>query len=178
MARYVVAACTYFWIAVPSSGNILSVQHNDTISYKSVELCRWKVPFQSHRCHSRISEHMDESWSQSSPPFGPLWQNTACLSLPCACKTQTSSNKSLALITNIILFYLLLVICSSYCTSLSPASSACGHHSRNGYQWQYSWGRPHWWTKGKEMIKMKVVRKKIVVSSSHKSNTGRGLNLI
>lgn len=28
-------------------------------------------------------------------------------------------------------------------TSPGPASSACGHQSRNGCQWQCSWGRPH-----------------------------------
>ncbi len=89
--------------------------------------------------------------------FPSFWAFVAKYSLPFIAlrlKNTASSDKSLTLITNCV-----APVCSSYCTSLSPASSACGHHSWNGYQWRYSWDRPRWWVEQKEfIIIMKVMR--------------------
>lgn len=104
------------------------------------------LPFQSRRCHSRRSEHTDESWSWFFPPSGLLWQNTACLSLPCAWKTTVSSDKS-HMIKNCD-----APVRKSRRTSPSPASLACGRQSRTGCRWQCSLGRPHWWKQEKMFI--------------------------
>lgn len=153
--RFTVARCVVTTSTVPTFGLqchpvVMSFLCSKTLHYKvykeshqqfSMIKCDFlikNVPFQSHRCRSRISERTRGSWSWSSPPFGPLWRSTACLSSPCACKIQHPQTRA-SYWSQTALYY----IYSYYCTSLSPASSACGHQSRNGYQWQYSWGRPH-----------------------------------